>query len=131
MANPTDEPIIEFQIATSVLEAIVRGTVKGESRVRMHQGGLGRPRGVEVQVEHGSCRVAVHLDAAFGEPLPALGGEVQQRVRAAVERMTGLAVSGVEVVFEGVLPRPRPSRAWLTDAARRGVRLRSRSTSRI
>lgn len=104
MANPTD-PIIEFHIATSVLEAIVRGAVKGESRVRVHQG-VRRPRGVEVQTEHGSCRVAVHVDAAYGEPLPALGGDVQQRVSEALEHMTGLAVSSVEVVFEGVLPPP-------------------------
>jgi uncharacterized alkaline shock family protein YloU len=46
----------------------------------------------------------VHLDAAFGEALPALGAEVQHLVRAALERMTGLTVAGVDVVFEGVLP---------------------------
>ena len=35
----------------------------------------------------------------------ALGAEVQQRARAALERMTGLDVSGVDVYFEGVLPK--------------------------
>jgi uncharacterized alkaline shock family protein YloU len=105
MANTPDDPIIEFHIATSVLEAIVRGAVKGEPLVRMHQGGLGRPRGVEVQVENGACRVSLHVDAAFGEPLMPLGAAVQQRARAALERMTGLDVSGVDVVFEGVLPK--------------------------
>jgi uncharacterized alkaline shock family protein YloU len=104
MANPPEEPIIEFHIATSVLEAIVRGAIKGEPLVRVHQGGLGRHRPVEVQVENGACRVAVHLDAAYGEPLMPLGAGVQQRAREALERMTGLSVGGVEVVFEGVLP---------------------------
>ena len=105
MANPADDPIIEFHIATSVLEAIVRGAIKGEPLVRLHQGGLGRPRGVEVQVENGACRVSVHLDAAFGEPLMPLGANVQERAREALERMTGLSVASVDVFFEGVLPK--------------------------
>jgi uncharacterized alkaline shock family protein YloU len=104
MANPPDEPIIELHIATSVLETIVRGAVHGEPRVRMHQGGRSRSRGVDVEAADGSCRVTVHLDAAFGEALPALGTEVQHLVRVALERMTGLTVAGVDVVFEGVLP---------------------------
>ena len=106
MANPTDDPIIEFQIATSVLEAIVRGAVKGTRECACIRVVWDAPAVSRCGPSDGSCRVAVHLDAAFGEPLPALGGEVQERVRAALERMTGLAVSGVEVVFEGVLPPP-------------------------
>lgn len=106
MENPTDDPIIEFHVATSVLEAIVRGAVKGEPLVRMCQGGLGRPRPVEVQVENGFCGLTVHLEAAFGEPLPALGMRVMERVRAAVEGMTGLTAAPVNIVFEGVLPTP-------------------------
>jgi uncharacterized alkaline shock family protein YloU len=104
MAKPPDEPLIELHIATSVLETIVRGALQGEPRVRMHQGGRSRSRGVDVEAANGSCRVTVHVDAAFGEALPALGTEVQRIVRGALERMTGLTVTGVDVVFEGVLP---------------------------
>jgi uncharacterized alkaline shock family protein YloU len=106
MTTAADDPIIEFHIATSVLEAIVRGAVKGEPLVQLHSSGLGRPRSVEVQVENGSCRATVHLEAAFGEPLVALGTRVMERIRTALERTTGLTVASVDVVFEGVLPKP-------------------------
>jgi hypothetical protein len=93
----------EYLIATSVLESIVRGSLAGEDRFRLH-GGLPLVGGhaAEVQVEEDSCRVVVHLDARMGEFLPDLASEVRTKIAGALGPMTGLAVASVDVVFSGV-----------------------------
>jgi hypothetical protein len=95
----------EYLIATSVLEAIVRGSLIGDKRLRLHSSlPLIRTHPAEVTVEEDSCRVVVHLDARMGEFLPDLAGEVRERIAEALGPMTGLTVSGVDVVFSGVFP---------------------------
>lgn len=97
----------DYRIATSVLEAIVKGALAGDERIRVHQaGGLMRGKSVEVTVEGERCRVRLPLEARFGEPLPALGSEAQSRVAESLGQMTGLAVEAVDIQFVGVfLPR--------------------------
>jgi hypothetical protein len=95
----------EYLIATSVLEAIVRGAVANDDRLRVHSplplvGG----HPVEVTVEEEKCQVVVQLDARMGEILPTLASEAGRKIRAALGQMTGLTVSGVDVVFSGVFP---------------------------
>jgi uncharacterized alkaline shock family protein YloU len=93
----------EYLIATSVLEGIVRGSLAGEDRFRLHSGlRLVGSHAAEVQVEDDSCRVVVHLDARMGEFLPELASEVRTMVAGALGPMTGLAVTSVDVVFSGV-----------------------------
>jgi uncharacterized alkaline shock family protein YloU len=93
----------EYLIATSVLEGIVRGSLVGEERVRLHGGlSLVRSRPAEVLVEDDSCRVVVHLDARMGEFLPDLAAVVRGKIGDALGPMTGLAVTSVDVVFSGV-----------------------------
>jgi uncharacterized alkaline shock family protein YloU len=95
----------EYLIATSVLEAIVRGSLANDDRLRLHASlPLVRSRPVEVTVDQEECRVAVQLDARMGEALPALAVEVRRNIAAALGPMTGLTVSGVDVVFSGVFP---------------------------
>jgi uncharacterized alkaline shock family protein YloU len=93
----------EYLIATSVLEGIVRGSLTGEPRVRLHGAlPLVRTHPAEVLVEDDSCRVVVHLDARMGEFLPDLASGVRSRIADALGPMTGLAVTSVDVVFNGV-----------------------------
>jgi uncharacterized alkaline shock family protein YloU len=95
----------EYLISTSVLEAIVRGSVENDERLRVHSPlPLARTRAVEVAVDDQQCRVVVHLDARMGEYLPSLAAEARQKIVAALSHMTGLGVSGVDVVFSGVFP---------------------------
>lgn len=95
-----------FSIATSVLQDIVRSAVSGDSRLRVHQSGMMRGRGIEVNVEGDACRVALSLDARFGQDLQALGAEVQQAVAEAMSTMTGLSVEAVDITFCSVYPSP-------------------------
>jgi hypothetical protein len=95
----------EYLIATSVLEAIVRGSLEDDDRLRIHPPlPLVRSHSIEVAVDDEECRVSVQLDARLGEHLPALAAEARQKIGAALGPMTGLRVSGVDVVFSGVFP---------------------------
>lgn len=92
----------EYLIATSVLEAIVRGSLAGDHRLRVRSSlPLTRTHPVEVDVSGESCAVTVHLDALIGESMPALAEESRGKVAAALTQMTGLTVGAVDVVFAG------------------------------
>ena len=54
--------------------------------------------GVRVEVtEEGKIEVFVTINIAYGYAIPAVSGNVQEKVKAAIENMTGLEVSGVNV----------------------------------
>ncbi|MGI5939617.1 MAG: Asp23/Gls24 family envelope stress response protein [Thermoleophilia bacterium] len=95
----------EYLIATSVLEDIVRGALAGDARVQVHAPSpLTRTRAVEVGVQGEECHVTVQLNALLGENLPVLAQEVRQKIGTSLVQMTGLTVTGVDVVFAGVFP---------------------------
>ena len=55
-------------------------------------------KGVRVEVtEEGKIEVFVTINIAYGYAIPAVSGNVQEKVKAAIENMTGLEVSGVKV----------------------------------
>ena len=55
-------------------------------------------KGVRVEVtEEGKIEVYVTINIAYGYAIPAVSGNVQQKVKTAIENMTGLEVSGVNV----------------------------------
>ncbi len=95
----------EYLIATSVLEAIVRGSLSGDARVRLHTSlPLVRSHPAEVTVEGDYCKVLVHVDVRMGEPFSAVAIDVRGKVADALGPMTGLSVSDVDVVVSGVFP---------------------------
>ena len=96
----------EYRIATSVLEDIVRGSLAGDDRVRVHAPlPLTRTHPVEITVTGGRCDVVLHLDARLGEPLPAVASDARAAVSDALGRMTGLVVDSVDVIFASVFPQ--------------------------
>ncbi len=55
-------------------------------------------KGVRVEVtEEGKIEVFVTINIAYDYAIPAVSGNVQEKVKAAIENMTGLEVSGVNV----------------------------------
>ena len=55
-------------------------------------------KGVRVEVtEEGKIEVFVTINIAYGYAIPAVSGNVQEKVKAAIENMIGLEVSGVNV----------------------------------
>lgn len=83
----------------------MRGSLENDDRLRMHSPlPLVRSHPVEVAVDDHECHVTVQLDARLGERLPVLAAEARQKIAGALSSMTGLRVSGVDVVFGGVFP---------------------------
>jgi hypothetical protein len=94
-----------YLIATSVLEAIVSGSLEHDDRLRVHTPlPLVLTHPVEVVVKGDECHVDVHLDARMGEHLPSLASSVRKTVASALSSMTGLKVAAVDVTFSGVFP---------------------------
>jgi uncharacterized alkaline shock family protein YloU len=71
----------------------VEGLVK--DRMRRHDG-------VRITGDDGAQAVEVHVRAAAGASIPALGREVQERVAAYLERMTGTAPTAVDVIVQEI-----------------------------
>lgn len=54
-------------------------------------------KGVRVSVEEEQVSVDLTLNIAYGYAIPEVSRKVQERVKAAIENMTGLQVAGVNV----------------------------------
>ena len=59
-------------------------------------------KGVKIQSVDNDVKLAVYIIVDYGVDIPRIADEVQENVKNAVEKMTGLALSEVNVVVEGV-----------------------------
>lgn len=94
-----------FQIATSVLEDIVRGSLlEGGFLQRESGASLLRIGEIDVEVSELGCSVSIEAEALYGEALLALAENIQLEVSERLEGMTGMRVESVDVSFTGVYP---------------------------
>lgn len=59
-------------------------------------------KGVKVEVDETSVGVELTLNIKYGYEIPAVSAKVQERVKSAIETMTGLDVSVVNIKIAGV-----------------------------
>ena len=59
-------------------------------------------KGVRVEVLSGIVNVDVALNIAYGYSIPEVSAKVQERVKSAIENMTGLEVADVNIRVAGV-----------------------------
>lgn len=59
-------------------------------------------KGVKVSVIEGKVNVALALNLSYGYSIPATSAKVQDRVKTAIENMTGLEVVEVNIRIAGV-----------------------------
>ena len=59
-------------------------------------------KGVKVEVTDGEVSVEVSLNVAYGYNVPDVSTKVQEKVKTAIENMTGLSVAEVNVKIAGV-----------------------------
>ena len=59
-------------------------------------------KGIKVDVQGNVVRVDVALNISFGYAIPEVSAKVQERVKTAIENMTGLEVSGVNIRIASV-----------------------------
>jgi uncharacterized alkaline shock family protein YloU len=62
-------------------------------------------RGVRVASEDGTVRVELHVAVDWGTSIPALGRDVQARVREYLLRMANVDPAAVDVVVDEIGPR--------------------------
>lgn len=94
----------------TAIASIAAQEVKGVHRMG---GGLGKTlfdmaikksgaKGVRVQTTDSEVRLIVSIIVDYGVDIPRIADEVQENVKRAVEKMTGLVLSQVDVIVEGV-----------------------------
>lgn len=59
-------------------------------------------KGIKVTVTEGKVRVDVALNIGFGYAIPEVSAKVQERIKNAIENMTGLEVSTVNIRIAAV-----------------------------
>lgn len=59
-------------------------------------------KGIKVEVTEGVVKVDVALNIAFGYAIPEVSAKVQERVKTAIENMTGLQVECVNIRIAAV-----------------------------
>ena len=69
-------------------------------------GPLHRHHGVRVVEEDGAVTVELHLAVVSGVDIPALGADVQTRVRAYLAQMADVTPQAVDVVVAEIVPPP-------------------------
>ena len=59
---------------------------------------------VTVDMRDGTAEITLHLVVAFGARIPSVAEKVQENVKTAVQNMTNVTVSRVDLVIAGLAP---------------------------
>ena len=100
-------------IAESVISEIdgvaslVGGNAKNEI-VKFFQNVSSGGKGIEVEVGETECTIDLYIEAKLGHQLPALAGEIQNKVVKAITEITGLKVQEVNVFIQKVVKEEKP-----------------------
>ena len=95
-------------IAESVISEIdgvaslVGGNAKNEI-VKFFQNVSSGGKGIEVEVGETECTIDLYIVAKLGHQLPALAGEIQNKVVKAITEITGLKVQEVNVFIQKIV----------------------------
>ena len=96
--------------AITTIASVAAMEVKGVHRIGRGFGKVlyetfmrrGYANGVKIRASENEIRLTVYITVEYGVDITRLADEVQENVKNAVEKMTGLILSGVNVVIEGV-----------------------------
>ena len=59
-------------------------------------------KGIKADIEENTVKIDVNIIVEYGVRIPDIAFEIQNRVKKAVETMTGLAVSAVNIHVQGI-----------------------------
>ena len=113
VTNPVEESTGEIKIANDVVATIAALAATETKGVAYLSGSLTHDviakhssknlsKGVRVEVLSGIVNADVALNIAYGYSIPEVSAKVQERVKSAIENMTGLEVSIVNVRIASV-----------------------------
>ena len=64
---------------------------------------------VTVEMRDGTAEITLHLVVAFGARIPSVAEKVQENVKTAVQNMTNVTVSRLDLVIAGLAPAQDPA----------------------
>ena len=64
---------------------------------------------VTVEMRDGTAEITLHLVVAFGARIPSVAEKVHENVKTAVQNMTNVTVSRVDLVIAGLAPAQDPA----------------------
>ena len=86
----------QLKIADDVI-AIIAGLAISDQKGIEKTARKGRNKGIAIRMEEGQVICDVELTIVQGTKIPKMAAEVQEKIKTAVETMTGLAVKQVNV----------------------------------
>ena len=100
----------EIKISNEVVAAIAGKAVSEVSGVYGMAGGIAEvfkgkknlAKGIKVEVGEKQTKIDVNIIVEYGVRIPDIAFEIQNRVKKAVETMTGLTVSSVNIHVQGI-----------------------------
>ncbi len=92
----------QIRIADDVLSIIVGLSIRDVEGIYPAPQGKKNKGGISIRTEEGEAVVDLSLALRYGTRLPQIGAEIQEKVRAAVENMTGLKVREVNLDIVGL-----------------------------
>ena len=87
----------QVRIADDVIAIIAGLAISDQEGIDEKAGKKGKGRSVTIQMEEGQVVCQVDLTVTYGTKVPELAEQVQQKIKTAVENMTGLSVKAVHV----------------------------------
>ena len=106
-----------LQISTEVIAKIARLAaleIEGVKEVRTGSGVknlLGKSRNVSVSLLDDVAEITLNLVVGYGSKIPSVCEKVQENVKSAVQNMTSITVSKVNLVVVGVQVEPEAEEA--------------------
>ena len=97
-----------IRIANDVIAAIANKSASEVPGVFRMSGGISdvfgkkRSKGIKVDADEKNTKIDVNIIVEYGVRIPDIAFEIQNRVKKAVESMTGLVVTEVNVHVQGV-----------------------------
>ncbi len=103
--------------AITTIASIAAMEIRGVNRIG---GGISRTiyelftkkdntKGVRIHVTENEIKLTIYITVEYGVDISRIADEVQENVKRAVEKMTGLVLSAVDVVVEGVRSPQKPA----------------------
>jgi uncharacterized alkaline shock family protein YloU len=93
-------------ISSDILASYAADAAREVDGVRgLVESALHRHKGVRISDDDGRVRVELHLAVEWGTSIPEVGREVQQRVKAYLERMAKVEPEAVDVIVDEIGPQ--------------------------
>ncbi len=98
-------------IAASEIDGIAGVSPRLNQSIRGIVSGITGSRGVKAVIDEQNAEIELHVKVKYGVNIPEICVKIQQNVKQAIENMTGLNVTKIDVIVSDVAFSPREDTA--------------------